>query len=111
MTLMDFYRDYLAWIDAGAPIKNRHYFSHGGGLCANMWFWNPDNTVTTANINLMQESFVGAGLDSKYPFESIWGHSQGISNGTLYLNPKQITWVREQVEHGRRAQKLFAIEK
>lgn len=109
MTLMDFYRDYLAWIDAGALNDSPHGFSRGIGLCGNIWFWTWDNNMTAASIDLMSESFKNAGLDSKYPFESIWEHSQGIRKGTLYLNHKRIAWVRNQVRHGERAQKLFAV--
>ena len=89
--LTQFYRDYAAWLDVGAPDLKP--FMRHKGLCANSASY-PDSMYRE-----MIQQFLDAGLSDSQPFNDAnnpdndyWAES---GRGTCHLNPARIQWVRD----------------
>lgn len=94
MTLQQFYNDYAAWLDAGAPEDRRFY--RGYGLCDNLY------SQPYCNIYLMNEmkgQFKTAGLDIHYPFGGSEVFEYETDNLTFHLNPSRIQWVKDHANN------------
>lgn len=91
MTLQQFYNDYAAWLDAGAPEGRP--FDRGYGLCHNLGkFADRD-----AHIEMTRQ-FEAAGLDIDYPFTGRYQFETDFDNETMHLNPKRIQWVKDHAQ-------------
>lgn len=101
--LTAFYRDYLEWARAGAPVDNKWNFCGRVGLCRNIQYRGQSFTGRSDwdLINAMKEEmtiqFRDAGLDWGYPFDggdpdAYYDHSRGLA---MPLHPKRIAWVEE----------------
>ena len=96
--LTDFYRDYAAWLDAGAP--NGDVFRQSRGLCTCLSRWCAENGVTEyLNVD-MNLQFVSANLDTIYPFNGgdHLGYAMEVRKNSCHLNPERIAWVREHAK-------------
>lgn len=97
-TLTDFYRDYAAWMDSGAP--NGDVFRQNRGLCTCLSRWCAANGINEyLNVD-MNWQFVSANLDSIYPFNGgdHQGYSREVRKNACHLNPERIAWVREHAK-------------
>ena len=89
-TLKDFYQEYAAWIDAGAP--NARPFYRSAGLCYNLQLFTDDYSTL---FHEMLSQFKSEGLDKHYPFnigEEDYQYSSNKRN--QHLNSRRIEWVR-----------------
>lgn len=94
-TLTNFYRAYLAWVEAGAPEKNEHEFKRRIGLCSNLhWFTFPNDFP----LEEMTRQFAAAGLDSFHPFSRSIEYRDEKVAGTCHLNNNRMSWVREHAQ-------------
>lgn len=108
--LQEFYNDYAAWLDAGAPHctpYNRRY-----GLCYAIHIFTRAKFETlTAAAPLRQSLIVEMGnqfikafacddgfpeLHAVYPFGNMADYHAQEASMTAHLNPKRIAWVRSQ---------------
>jgi len=93
--LTEFYRAYLAWIEAGAPIEHS-MFSRSLGLCHSSWLFavGMDNYVEARDLEKeLNDQFEDAGLDGAYPFNEgeLWKYEREASY--KHLNDKRLQWV------------------
>ena len=93
MTLQQFYNDYAAWLDAGAPEDDKH-FTRGEGLCSQAM--KPPYRVHLSEI---KKQFVEAGLDSLYPFGGEYQFDIEFEDETMHLNPLRIQWVKDHANN------------
>lgn len=101
MNLEMFYRDYAAWLDAGAP--EHQPFSRSEGLCYSLIVWcyhkNTGESGKTVLLMALSMSFHQAGLLRGTPFnEGITEFSLEAQGKACHLNPKRIAWVREHAK-------------
>jgi hypothetical protein len=87
--LKQFYREYLAWVEAGCPHSD--IFATNWGLCTCLDGWSGDDDV----LHEEQASlFRSAGLSVAYPFNEdmvCYGYEHNKTK-----NEARISWVREQ---------------
>lgn len=97
-TLTDFYRDYAAWLDAGAP-RNDIFFKRYG-LCFCLRRWLEANGVREYLKCDMDLQFIEAGLDPFFPFNDgeVKGYQKENKNHSCHLNPARVAWVREHAK-------------
>lgn len=91
--LKQFYRDYLTWVERGAPESRD--FNAGTGLCDNLssWACARFNINTAVDLDSEQERmFSRAGLSASYPFNNELSYGREHDKTK---NPKRIAWVRE----------------
>lgn len=98
--LTQFYKDYLAWVENGAPALNG--FTASYGLCYNLVIWCRANNQSWFEVALeMSNQFKRADLDRRYPFnDSMWPADDYTSEGErqeMHLNEKRIAWVKSHV--------------
>lgn len=99
--LSDFYRDYLAWVDSGAP--EHPVFDRNSGLCLQL-----DMYVSYVDIEVYANDFesqlVEAGLCEAFPFNGgyKYGDTTALKDYTnecrshaCHLNEARIQWVRD----------------
>ena len=107
--LTNFYRAYLNWLNAGAPIANEYDFKRTHGICCCITEFieveyahkqeNDHRKIISKMIDEIQSQFLLAGLEKWLPFNK-FGDVDGIDylyevlNGTCHLNPKRIQWVK-----------------
>ncbi|AZV02223.1 hypothetical protein Arno18_37 [Pectobacterium phage Arno18] len=97
--LHSFYKDWLAWVEAGAT---EHPYQ-GDGLCSCLHFYCKDTLLTRAErkkvTDEMSRQFTDSGLDRYYPFNKNNVHysSEGWDK---HLNVHRITWVRDRIADG-----------
>lgn len=106
--LTQFYKDWLAWVDAGASMKHQT-FQRITGLCGALNFWCLKNKLTTTEYieigQVMYEQFKGAGLNAYCPFDNGHGaYFDSADQGTCHENPKRIQWVRDHVNQENKEQ-------
>ena len=95
--LTQFYRDYLAWIDAGAP-EPHEVFSRSEALCVNYQSWQIAKDTLDASLYKFGLQFTAAGLSTLSPFNSELADLIDEQNrAACHLNPKRIAWVRTRV--------------
>lgn len=87
-------RDWLAWVEAGAPT-NHKLFDRASGLCAALG--NQTAARVACYVNL-RSRFVRDGLDTAYPFgeKAFFQHFNGK---TQHECPKRLAWVRKELQH------------
>lgn len=100
VNLKVFFRDYLAWVEAGTPL---HYaFSTALGLCNNVDSY--DYAICEASgkkVGLLSELemlFRTEGLHRHYPFNNRnrYGTYDKESDArTMHLNPRRIAFVKK----------------
>lgn len=94
MTLQDFYNDYAAWLDKGAPHKQPFY--RDAGLCYNLGRFGGDRDAYIE----MGRQFEAAGLDYMYPFnddnDDYLSHTRQQDH---YINPLRIQWVKDHANN------------
>lgn len=90
MTLQQFYNDYDAWLDAGAPEGQP--FSRIQGLCRNLWDWSGYDNRLQAEMRVHLKK---VGLNPAYPFGGDDVYDDESLNATMHLNPKRIQWVKD----------------
>jgi len=87
--LTQFYQEYKAWLDTGAPQDKP--FRRDRGLCNNMDLYM--NFDTNVYIEL-SDQFSKAGLDNVFPFDECDAY---MLDDNCHLNPKRIQWVTDHV--------------
>lgn len=94
-TLQQFYNDYAAWLDAGAPEGQP--FVRSQGLCINLWDWSEHNV----NLDIeLSNQFKDAGLDEDYPFNVNGNdHHRETDSELMHLNPLRIKWVKDHANN------------
>ena len=93
--LTQFYREYKAWLDAGAPIGEP--FQRYTGLCdaleGSLWY----DVILMGLLDELKLQFSDEGLDELYPF----GKENFISRvelETQHLDPLRIKWVEDHLK-------------
>lgn len=97
--LKAFYRDYAAWLEAGAPDGAPFY--RGEGLCVEItrWALSSDNGDYTLGLRReMQRQFRSAGLSDTFPFGGANEYAQRHSDETQHENQARIAWVKEHAK-------------
>lgn len=98
-TLTEFYRAYLAWVEAGTP-KHPH-FARCWGLCCNLAdYYGGTTRASLSAADEMRMQFRQAGLDEELPFNPYPGSRKYTEESLAYqchLNPHRIQWVRDHV--------------
>lgn len=99
--LTQFYKDWLAWLDAGADPKDQT-FKRYSGLCTALYFWGIENKISGITQRKLDSEmlyqFEKAGLEMLYPFdEDSAAFNQAHLHETHHTNPKRIQWVRDHV--------------
>lgn len=91
-TLRQFYNDYAAWLDKGAP-EGQPFHRHVG-LCM---------SVTQAPYCLppwkIKKQLEEAGLDTIYPFGGEYQFETDFDNATMHTNPLRIQWVKDHANN------------
>ena len=103
--LLKFLKDYLAWVERGAPCQNQFRFYRGYALCDNITntLWAGASNVyfgggSAADVkNELHAMFANEGLDSWYPFGED-EFREGHYNHTHHENEDRLAWVRKQLE-------------
>lgn len=92
--LTEFYKAYLAWVEAGAPEDDGQLLTRNVGLCTNLaLFCEFAHEVPDYEL---EQQFRDAGLSVFYPFNgSSAQYRQEKHAGTCHLNEKRIAWVRK----------------
>jgi len=90
--LTEFYRAYLAWVEAGAVYSGG--FSVRYGLCNNLAkYFHYSNYVLCCEL---ADQFEEAGLEHTLPFNGdSHEYFYETNSGACHLNPKRIQWVRD----------------
>ena len=97
MTLKDFYRAYLTWIEADAPEGG--VFSRRYGLCYNLTSYCQSKEVEdTPLLAELYASFKAAGLRVAYPFCSHDDYAYRRWDSEQHTLPARIEWVRRHAE-------------
>lgn len=97
--LKRFYREYLAWVEAGAPLST--VFTETRGLCCNLLDWSKNTYPNRRKyIELSEEQgslFMAAGLSISFPFhdDDTGEYYRECERDAAHLNPKRLAWVRE----------------
>ncbi len=100
-TLLGFFRDYLTWIDAGAPVPH-DTFGRIFGLCSCLATWTKlallsKDDRSKLHLELgdrLQKDFP---KDNMYPFgRSAEFFARQVAE-TQHLNEARIAWVRKQI--------------
>lgn len=92
MTLQQFYNDYAAWLDAGAPEGQP--FSRGYGLCDNLY-----NQGCHKILRELKGHFKIEGYDTAYPFGGSEVFETETDDLTMHLNPARIKWVKDHANN------------
>ena len=94
--LRQFLTEWLQWAEDGAP--EHPSFDAKFGLCHNAEYFGA-LTSSRLSIDLEDEIFhlLGGRGSSPYPF-GVEEYHQARIRSTQHLNPKRLTWVREQLE-------------
>lgn len=93
-SLQQFYNDYAAWLDAGAP--QRKPFGRHMGLCINLWDWSEHNI----NLDIeLSNQFKDGGLDEDYPFGGETQFDIDLENRAMHTNPLRIKWVKDHANN------------
>lgn len=102
--LTDFYREYLAWVDAGAG--DHPAFNRSAGLCLNLvhharWL-NIDHEGRF--LDEMEAQFEQGGLNKVYPFNlgeysvARQSYLDECRLKSCYTNEARLKWVRQHVQ-------------
>jgi hypothetical protein len=85
MTLAEFLREWLNWVERGAPDGLPYHRS--GGLCSASKHHDHDLYF------VLKEAFITDGLNSAFPFgtRAYW---KAKENRTMHRGRKRIAWVR-----------------
>lgn len=98
-TLTEFYRAYLAWINAGAYMGHPKFVRYAG-LCCNLANYFGGYSLGLRAADEMCEQFRQAGLDAELPF-NLYPDSRPYSDESLkdlcHTNPYRIQWVKDHV--------------
>ncbi len=112
-TLKDFFKDYVEWLDRGAPETDEEVFDRDTGLCRNLNHWvdRKNDTADSAGLFIgyllgeLLEMFRAEGLDTKYPFNEFeeegetpkmsFSYAEEYRTDTCHLNEKRLAWVRK----------------
>ncbi len=93
--LTAFYREILAWIEAGQP-EHKNFMSCTG-LCANLFFSPYGGLGIEAEI---REQFSFAGLDKDYPFnDDHFSYRLEADAFSIYQNPQRLAWIRKHAKN------------
>lgn len=94
-TLKRFLRDYLAWVEQGAP--DDWAFSRRSGLCVQTKTWARERRFSEqVGVQLKRELLLS--LKSIYPFnETMAEFLEESEQETAWLNERRRAWVRSQV--------------
>ena len=93
-SLQQFYNDYAAWLDAGAPQGQP--FCRDAGLCHNLGKFGGDRDAYIE----MGRQFEAAGLDDQYPFDNTEDHYYDMSGlYSHHTNPLRIQWVKDHANN------------
>ena len=86
--LTKFYKDYIKWVEDGAPEENWYGFCRELGLC--------NNTLEHGELlNELGEQLYNSGLDTSYPFNKDDYDYRMEKDKTK--NPLRIQWVRNHI--------------
>lgn len=98
--LTQFYKDYLAWLNAGAPIGK--IFTRSAGLCHNLSQWAglfPEAFEDL--IDELQDQLEEDYGESDFPFNNCdWPHEyykHECAQRHTHLNEHRIAWVKSHV--------------
>lgn len=98
--LTQFYREYLKWVESGAPTDH-HCFERKYGLCANLASSCESIAVSGTLLEELITQFEDAGLTSAYPFDAdIHAYKVNMEKLIHHLNPNRIQWVRDHINMG-----------
>lgn len=92
--LYDFYVDWLAWVDRGAP--DMEPYDRSVGLCPSL-DWYIGHAGAPDWLRMEQgDLFELDERDPNYPFgeREYWEHAKGCSQ---HLDPARLAWVREHI--------------
>ena len=87
--LTKFYRDYLDWVDRGAPWDAP--FDPSCGLCTNC-----SNHYEESVYEEMVQQFIDAGLHKTWPFGER-AYEYYSDKDTMHLDERRIAWVRSHL--------------
>lgn len=102
--LTKFYRDYLAWVESGAP--EHPVFDRDSGLCLQINRYTNDD-IGNELADELENQFIDAGLCDTFPFNGggVWFGGAGLSNylaessaHTCHLNEARMAWVRDHID-------------
>lgn len=109
MTLLDFYKDYLNWINSGAP--DREPYSRRVGLCTNLLYFanqfkeeNENDDLALELFYQMRLQFRRAGLSETYPFIDRDDFAKEGREENAHLNETRILWVKNQINKAKEAE-------
>lgn len=93
--LTAFYQTYAKWLDDEAP--NNQPFCRSFGLCSAIDIFITDLWKQSQIKREMFQQFEAAGLHANYPFGSA-EYYRRMKEGTVYLQPARVKWVREHLK-------------
>lgn len=92
--LTAFYREILAWIEAGQP-DHRNFRAYTG-LCTNLIFSPYDHHAVGVE---MSEQFSFAGLNKQFPFNGdVTSYRLEGEAYSTYQNPQRLAWIRKHAK-------------
>lgn len=92
--LTEFYREYSAWLDSGAPENAP--FKRTAGLCYSIKLLYGRREVTDIVRSEMSAQFCAARLDRSTPFNSdVNTYADESDTCSIHLNPQRIQWVKD----------------
>lgn len=109
MTLIDFYKDYLGWINRGAP--DREPYSRRIGLCTNLIYFannfkevDEEGELALKLFTELRWQFRAAGLSDTYPFIDRDDFIKEGREEIAHLNETRILWVKNQINKANEAE-------
>jgi hypothetical protein len=110
--LIDFYRSYIAWLDAGAPDGEPYH--RNGGLCHSLrqWYLRVEESATAGlgvYRHLLHRDLLGlAPIESMFPFGSTDYHRRH-RDCTMHLCPKREDFVRTRIRVHDKKQEYLSL--
>lgn len=93
--LTQFYREYKAWLDNGAPHKEPFY--RFDGLCCSIEESQVEDKCKCKCFEELSAQFIDSDLDHNYPFGKESFRARDNDN-TQHLDPKRIKWVEDHLK-------------
>jgi len=100
ITLQDFYKEILEWVDTGTPFHP--VFRNRMGLCGNLSRWldhkkldYDEDALIWKRQNKLFNDLYG---DSQFPFGEEDYKKDFFKKGTHYKNESRLAFIRAQVE-------------
>jgi len=100
-TLLEFFLEYLTWIDAGAPQESDSdeiVFSRAAGLCYNVVLFSDRYGSRRRLVTDLTAALSADFGHASFVFGSAKDYTERRINSSAYLLRPRIEWVRKKIE-------------